>query len=207
MAILPEDVIKVVLALLIGGLVGAEREFRDKAAGFRTMILIALGAVLFTIFSLKAGDNRIVANILTGIGFIGAGVIMRESGRVTGLTTAAMIWLTAALGMGLGFGAYGFVGLVTGVTLLVLWAFPFLERYLEHAREHHTYEIVFPTSLEKLAHFRELFPQCGLRTEGQRQCKEGAVLRCTWEAYGPPQAHERLVRTLVNDAEVAEFRF
>lgn len=207
MTILPEDVVKVLLGLLVGGLVGAERELRDKAAGFRTMILICVGAVLFTIFSVKAGDNRIVANILTGVGFIGAGVIMRESGRVVGLTTAAMIWLVSALGIGLGFGNYALVGVLTGITLVVLWGFPQLERYLERAREHHTYEIVFPTSLEKLAELRGLFRQCGLRTEGQRQCKEGEVMRCTWEAYGPPQAHELLMQTLVNDPEVKEFHF
>ena len=207
MTILPEDVLKVLLALLAGGLIGAEREFRDKAAGFRTMIFICVGAVLFTIFSVKAGDNRIVANILTGVGFIGAGVIMRESGRVTGLTTAAMIWLTSALGIGLGFGNYLFVGLVTVIAMVVLWAFPKLEGYIEHAREHHTYELVFPISMEKLAQLQELFPQCGLRTEGQKQWKQGAVMRCSWEAYGPPQAHERLVRTLMADADVNEFRF
>jgi putative Mg2+ transporter-C (MgtC) family protein len=166
-----------------------------------------VGAVLFTIFSIKAGDNRIVANILTGIGFIGAGVIMRESGRVTGLTTAAMIWLVASLGMGLGFGNYLFVGVVTGITLVVMWLFPRLENYLEHAREHHTYEIVFPTGLEKLDRLQALFGQCGLRTEGQRQGKEGERMRCTWEAYGPPQAHERLMQALVDDPEVSEFRY
>ena len=105
----PDILIKLAAAVLVGGLIGAEREFRDKAAGFRTIIFIALGSTLFTVFSsLLAGQEndpaRIAANIVTGIGFLGAGAIMRDGGRVAGLTTAATIWLTAALGMGIGSG-------------------------------------------------------------------------------------------------------
>jgi putative Mg2+ transporter-C (MgtC) family protein len=99
-----EDVVKIILAVAAGGLIGLEREFRDKAAGFRTLIFICMGAALFTIFSARlAGTNdptRIAANIVSGVGFLGAGVILREGGRVIGLTTAATIWLTAALGIG-----------------------------------------------------------------------------------------------------------
>ena len=91
-----EFLIKLGAALLVGGLVGAEREYRDKAAGFRTIIFITVGATLFTMFStVIAGEEndpaRIASNIVTGIGFLGAGAIMRESGRVAGLTTAATI--------------------------------------------------------------------------------------------------------------------
>ena len=89
------EMLKLGLAVLIGGVIGAEREFRDKAAGFRTIIFITIGATLFTIFSsILAGDKdptRIAANIVTGIGFLGAGAIIREGGRVAGLTTAATI--------------------------------------------------------------------------------------------------------------------
>jgi len=77
MTMILEDVIKLLLAILIGGLIGAEREFRDKAAGFRTIIFICVGATLFTLFSLKLGGDedpvRIAANIVSGVGFLGAG--------------------------------------------------------------------------------------------------------------------------------------
>ncbi|HQN43268.1 MAG TPA: MgtC/SapB family protein, partial [Anaerolineaceae bacterium] len=93
----PEDLLKIVLAVLVGGLIGIEREYRDKAAGFRTLIFICVGAALFTILSVRlAGDKdptRIAASIVTGVGFLGAGVILRDGGRVIGLTTAAAIWL------------------------------------------------------------------------------------------------------------------
>ena len=88
----PEDLLKLLLAVLAGGLIGSEREYRDKAAGFRTLIFICVGATLFTILSYSmatAGDpNRIAAGTVTGVGFLGAGVIMRDKGRVIGLTTA-----------------------------------------------------------------------------------------------------------------------
>ena len=99
---LTENLIKLGMAVLVGGIIGAEHEFRDKAAGFRTIMLITVGSVLFTIFSLgmDPGFTRtiIAANIVTGIGFLGAGTIIREHGRIGGLTTATTIWLSAALG-------------------------------------------------------------------------------------------------------------
>jgi putative Mg2+ transporter-C (MgtC) family protein len=90
--LLTENIIKIGFAVLIGGIIGAEREFRDKAAGFRTIILITVGSALFTIFSASMDPGftrtRIAANIVTGIGFLGAGAIVREHGRIGGLTTA-----------------------------------------------------------------------------------------------------------------------
>src|SRR5512145_1503350 len=112
-----ENLIKLSMAVVVGGILGAEREFRDKAAGFRTLILITVGSTLFTIFSLGMDPGftrtRIAANIVTGIGFLGAGAIIREHGRVGGLTTAATIWLSAALGMGIGAGELNFVLIAT----------------------------------------------------------------------------------------------
>ncbi|HSH66426.1 MAG TPA: MgtC/SapB family protein [Bacteroidia bacterium] len=101
MNILMEETIQLLIAILIGGIIGIEREYSNKSAGFRTMILICVGATLFTILSEKistTNDDRIAANIITGIGFIGAGVVFKEGFTVTGLTTAASIWVTAALG-------------------------------------------------------------------------------------------------------------
>ncbi|MCX6025184.1 MAG: MgtC/SapB family protein, partial [Chloroflexi bacterium] len=106
MTLATEDIVKLLLAIFNGGLIGAEREFRDKAAGFGTLIFICVGATLFTMFSMRSrpsGDpSRVAANIVSGIAFLGAGVILREGGRIMGLTTASTIWLAAALGMGLG---------------------------------------------------------------------------------------------------------
>ena len=96
-----EVIQRLLLAATAGGIIGAEREFRRKSAGFRTNILIAMGSALFTMLSatLAAGaggdSTRIAAQILTGIGFLGAGVIMREGFNISGLTTAASIWASS----------------------------------------------------------------------------------------------------------------
>ena len=100
-----ETVVKLLLALVAGGLIGAEREFHDKTAGFRTITFICVGATLFTILSLEIGSEandpgRIAASIVTGIGFIGAGVILRREGHVTGVTTASTIWVDCCPGDG-----------------------------------------------------------------------------------------------------------
>ncbi len=110
------------LGVVLGGAIGLEREFQHKAAGLRTNILICVGAVLFTELSIAmsstSGDPaRIAAQIVTGVGFLGAGTIIQGRGIVTGLTTAATMWLVAAIGMAVGFGA---LLEATGATLLVL---------------------------------------------------------------------------------------
>ena len=103
--------LKLLVSLLIGAIIGGEREYRNKSAGLRTIILICLGSTLFTILSAKIGDetgaSRVAANIVTGIGFLGAGAIMRSGLTISGLTTASTIWVAAALGMAVGAGEFG----------------------------------------------------------------------------------------------------
>src|SRR4029450_1379146 len=98
---------RLLLAGLLGGLIGLERELRGYPAGIRTLALVALGSCLFTdISQLLGGEDRVAAQIVTGIGFLGAGVIFREGYTVKGITTAATIWAAAAIGMGVGAGLY-----------------------------------------------------------------------------------------------------
>jgi len=207
----PEDLGKILLAMLLGGLLGAEREFRDKAAGFRTLILISVGACMFTLFSFHMGDpddpTRIAANIVTGIGFLGAGVILREGGRITGLTTAAMIWLSAALGMGVGGGQIWISVAATLIILVVMWFFPLLEGAIDRMRETRTYEITLPTLAEKVTHLESVFRQSGLRVHSHRQTKSGDHLMCVWEALGTPKEHEAMVKALFDDPDVRGFRY
>ena len=115
---------RLMLAAAIGGLIGAERELRRKSAGFRTNILIALGAAIFTIAGLTlappTGDpTRIAAQIVTGIGFLGAGAILRNRDGVHGLTTAATVWVNAALGVAAGAGQFH-LALIGGVIVLMV---------------------------------------------------------------------------------------
>ncbi len=121
-----ETVGQLALSMLLGALIGAERKFSHKTAGMRTFALVALGATLFSILSKSVGGDpgRIAAQIVVGIGFLGAGLIIFNKERVQGLTTAAGLWVAAAIGMAVGYGYYAIAFAATALTLiifLVLW--------------------------------------------------------------------------------------
>ena len=128
---------RVLIALGIGLLIGAEREFRGHPAGLRTMALISAGSCMFTAlgllpeFATRVVDpTRIAAQIVTGVGFLGAGSILRQGEEVRGLTTAASIWVAASLGMAVGFGYYGVAIFLAIVVIVVLVALkPLEERF------------------------------------------------------------------------------
>lgn len=208
MAGLPEDIVKLLLAILVGGLIGVERELHHKAAGFRTIILICMGSALFTLISLRTGsEDRIAANVVTGIGFIGGGVILRDAGRITGMTTASTIWLAAALGMGIGGGYYLLSFVATGSAMTILWVFPGIERWVGKTRDRRIYEIVSPIDPKKIGQQEALFRECGLRVHRRKQVKRGDDMVCTWETQGSTQAHDCLVERLLADADVKAFHF
>lgn len=128
-----ETILRVLLALGPAALIGLERELAYQPAGLRTHVLLGLGAVLFTLSGLaiaEASPSRIAAQVASGVGFLGAGVILHEGVQVRGLTTAASLWVTAALGVAAGSGAYLAVGTVTAVALIVLTALKWVEREL-----------------------------------------------------------------------------
>ena len=119
--------IKLVVAAVLGGIIGIEREFHDKPAGLRTNILICVGSTLFMSISNAFGDTRIGAQIITGIGFLGAGSVLHSHGFVLGLTTAATIWVVAGVGMALGSGMYAVAVFATAMSLAILYVLAFLE--------------------------------------------------------------------------------
>jgi len=128
--------LRLLLAAALGAAIGVERELRRKPAGLRTNILIALGSALFTTMSIDLATSggtpdRIAAQIVTGIGFLGAGAILRSRGEVHGMTTAATIWVNAAVGMAAGAGAYTTATLATVITLVVLAVLGPAEDYFE----------------------------------------------------------------------------
>ena len=205
-----EEILRLLLAIVIGGLIGAEREYRDKAAGFRTLIFIGLGAALFTLFSAKLGGpddpGKITGGIITGVGFLGAGAIVRERGRVVGLTTAATIWLTAALGMGVGAGYYALVLAATVAVLVVLLIFPKFEEAIDNIHEVRIYEVACTVRPELFEELEGTIRGLGLHIrEGKRTRSENQMV-CTWEVSGSPKGHEQLVQTLFSHSEVKEFQ-
>ncbi len=137
---------KILIAFIVGAVIGIEREYRSKPAGFRTMIMICVGSALFTILSQQVSDispDRIASNIVTGIGFIGAGVIFKEGININGLTTAALIWVTAALGMAAGYGNYSMVVIVSLVVLFTLFLLEYFQRTVDKLHKVTVYKIKF----------------------------------------------------------------
>lgn len=128
-----EMLCKLLLAFLLGGVIGLERELRDKPAGLRTNMFICIGATLYTILSFElahrfGGDPvRIAAQLIPGIGFIGAGAIIRERGSVLGITTAATIFVNASVGMAIGAGYYYTAAFTAVLVLFILWVVGRLE--------------------------------------------------------------------------------
>src|ERR1700681_2921029 len=150
----PDILVKLLLSIFIGGLIGAEREYRSKSAGFRTLTLICLGSSLFTIFSIMIGGannpDRIASNIATGIGFVGAGVIFKGDFGVNGITTAAMIWVTAAMGMGIGAG-YEWVSVMACIMILImLYTFGLMENWIDRMNQMRNYRIAFEYNEETM---------------------------------------------------------
>ncbi len=142
-----EVLARLALAAGLGGAIGIERELRDRLAGLRTHLLVAVGAALFTLVSAYAWTDfdftgnvtfdptRIAAQIVTGIGFLGAGAIIRQGPTVHGLTTAATLWASAAIGMASAAGFYTGAVLATAVTLIIVWPLRVVEhRYLYRIR-------------------------------------------------------------------------
>ena len=142
-----EFILRIFIAALLGGAIGLEREYRDKAAGFRTHFLVALGSALFMFVSAYGFEgalttdahrwdvSRVASQVVSGIGFIGAGTIIFQKNAVRGLTTAAGVWVTAAIGLACGGGMYILAATATALVLLGLEAFNlFLHKIDKHRK-------------------------------------------------------------------------
>ena len=201
---------RLLLVILIGGLIGAEREYRSKSAGFRTMILICLGSFLFTTFSIyiSGGSNdRIASTIVTGIGFLGGGVIFRSDNGINGITTAATIWAVAALGMGIADGAYMLVSLATVIIMAALLLLTKLENFIDRINQSHSYKIVSEYRPELMQTYEHLFEECHLHYRRIKQTKVGNKITGYWMVQGTQKNHKLFVDKILHDQSVEEFEF
>jgi len=135
-----DSALRLVLAVVYGSVIGLEREKNKHPAGFRTHVLVCIGAALITLVSVAGfagGDPaRVAAQIVSGIGFLGAGTIMREGTTIRGLTTAASLWTVAGIGMAIGAGYYWGATLATLLVIVVLFLFPALEKKILRGQYH-----------------------------------------------------------------------
>ncbi|TDE16671.1 MgtC/SapB family protein [Dyadobacter psychrotolerans] len=209
MELLTEDIYKLLLSFLLGAIIGTEREYRSKSAGLRTLILIAVGSTLFTIISIKIGPDagRIAANIVTGIGFLGAGIIFREDNRVVGLTTAAIVWVTAALGMGIGAGMYAIsLGsfIIAGLSLVILTP---IQKLIRRKSQIRNYRLMCIYQKKTLKDYEEIFKNHNLKILRGEQNRSGSHISGSWTLQGAEKEHEELTEHLLNDPDILEFDF
>ncbi len=204
-----EEAAQVSAAFIIGAIIGIEREFRSKPAGFRTMILICVGSCLYTILSKESNSvspDRIASNIVTGIGFIGAGVIFKEGITVNGLTTAALIWVTAALGMAIGYHHYSLAIVVSIIVVITLFVLEPVQRFINKFHRVKDYRIktdsigeVFKNELEVFFQLNDMTFRC------MKVVKEDNDAVYLYRISSPDRNYDAVNQFLLKHAEVKSF--
>ena len=193
--------------LLLGGAVGLERELKGKPAGLRTTILITVGATLFTVLSYKMGagigdPGRIAAQILTGVGFIGAGTILHMRGAVTGLTSAATIWVVSAIGMSVGARAYIEALGATLLVMVVLAGLGPVEGYLARQATRSHLIIHCRPEASALDELEALVRRTGLEIDRTQSRVENVDLVVEFDVRGPKRLHDQLLIAAVHQPGV-----
>ena len=205
------DCLSLLVALTIGAFIGAEREYRSKAAGFRTLILICVGSALFTLLSIRIGSpdshDRIASNIITGIGFIGAGVIFKDGFNIAGLTTATSIWVTAALGMAAGAGEFVLAGVGLVLVITVLALFEKLQLVIDRLNHMRPCRIAFRSDRVALADIEGAIARAGLLTGYRKFERLDGVFSVNYQLSGNADAHARFLEFLLSDKQVDGFEY
>lgn len=188
--------LQVILATVLGGAIGLERELSGKPAGLRTNILICVGATLFTVLSIKLslgrGDPaRVAAQILPGVGFIGAGTILHARGSITGLTSAATIWVVAAIGMALGSGAYTDAIGTAVLVMLILWGLGNLEKLIARKSTYSHLVIHAKPEVSAVEDLESLMRRSGLEVARVESRRENVDLVVEFELRGPKRLHDQ----------------
>jgi putative Mg2+ transporter-C (MgtC) family protein len=197
-------------AAAIGAVIGLEREYKNKTAGLRTMIMVSMASCLFTILSRQIGevsDDRIAANILTGLGFLCAGVIFKDENRISGITTATTIWMVAALGMAIGAGyiALGLYGTI--LVLLILSLLTYLEKLVEEFNLIRDYKMICHYEQGLSHYYEQLFKQYGLKAKHVLQVLKSDEIILHWNISGKRQRHDLLVEELSQDPRIKRLSF
>lgn len=209
-----EIIARLLLSMVLGGVIGFERELWEKPAGFRTHILVALGAALFTVISMYgffgsgADPARVASNIVVGIGFLGAGTIWRHGTGVQGLTTAASLWTVAAIGMAAGVGFYLVAAAATLAVAAVLFLFKRVEQLFPH-RGLTTLRLVVTDTPGQLGRIGTILGQHEVNIENVEfsERMDGHVAVALAVRLPGPDARERVLLDLGSTPGVEEARW
>jgi putative Mg2+ transporter-C (MgtC) family protein len=213
METLHSDLFRLFLSFALGMAVGLEREISDKPAGLRTNVLICLGATIFTIMSRHwpgvggTMDAHIAAQIVSGIGFLGAGAIMREGEHVTGLTTAATIWVMASIGMAVGFGYFALAAVATAATLIVQVVLARMDELVDQLRRRYTFRVVSSPDERSIHAIERILRTNGIRVMHQKVMKRNNLYHSEWATSGPTDRQARVAHELLQSEQVMEVTF
>jgi len=191
-------IVRVIIAAFLGGIIGLEREFRRKPAGLRTNMFICIGSAMFTILSDQLAANhggdhtRIAAQIIPGIGFIGAGSILHARGSVTGLTTAATIFVVASVGMAVGGGLYLTATFETTIILLALFALGKAETHFALKAKTMMYEVTGSSAEDIIGEVNRILDEEHLGMQDVRVNASGGFHRVQFNVEASHSEHERL---------------
>ena len=202
-----EHILQILASLAAGSILGLEREYHSKPAGFRTMILICVSSCLFSILSttMPSGD-RIASNIITGIGFIGAGVVFKEGATVRGITSAAIIWMAAAIGMCIGFQHYLLAGFVVFLVLLVMIALFRFEKTFDSLYQRKVYEIHFISVDYSIEALEKEMRGLEIHFVRNRIGKQNNVVNVEYNVVVSPQKNrDKIDNFLINNTHIKGF--
>ncbi|MGD1320147.1 MgtC/SapB family protein [Chryseobacterium sp. 2R14A] len=203
------ELLLIFFSVLLGLCIGAEREYRNKSAGLRTFILVCFGSCLFTILSIKIGvqdPDRLAANIITGIGFLGAGVIFKGDNKIDGITTATTIWATASIGMAVGSG-YVYLSLLgTVLVLLILSSLTYFQNFIDKNHKIREYRITV-SDKKDLEYCEILFKASNLKSMIIKQQFSKENLITTWRLTGKNHHHETFINQMMDDAKIISFSY
>lgn len=205
-----ETALQLFISFVIGTAIGLEREYRSKAAGLRTMIMICFGSTIFTEISISIGESspdRIASTIITGIGFLGAGVIFKDGLTINGITTATTIWIAAALGMAVGAGEY-FIALIGSVVvLIVLSLFENVQRWVVRMHQARSYKIIFENDDGFVSSFENELKKLKLQYNKARDVKNEKDFMVLYEIYGAEKKLEQLNLFLKGAGSVKAYEY
>jgi putative Mg2+ transporter-C (MgtC) family protein len=205
-----ETGLRIVLSFLIGAVIGFEREYHSKAAGLRTMIMICLGSTIFTEISMSIGmssPDRIASNIITGIGFLGAGVIFKDGLTISGITTATTIWICAALGMAAGAGEYFIAILGTLMVLLILSALSVFTRKIEAMHQARSYLITYSEDPRFIIELESEIRKLNLKFLPRKDFKEEDNAVVLYEIFGREEKLNQFNGFLKNNPSVKRYEY
>ncbi len=202
--LVPEYIIRLLIALLIGGLIGLERELQGKPAGLRTNMLMCFGSCLIMIISIEisktasgiADPGRIAAQVVTGVGFLGAGTIIRSRFHVTGLTSAATIWVLSALGLAVGAGRIRLALICAVFISMILILIRYVETALKRFRSTHIIHLILESKQGTVGAVLETFTDMKIVSEALDVDRSGESWTATFEYTVSSKKHHSLIERL-----------